>query len=276
MEYYVKKGIIMQVQYSNLSQEELNWQYSPSLSAPDWQEIINQWQSDSKKISTDYAQVMHRNIEYGTHERQIFDYFLPQKPNGKIVIFIHGGFWQILSKEYALFPAPIYLEHGFGYGAINYRLCPEVKLSDIIADIATCLARFHHLGYQDKDIILVGHSAGAYLAANFSAYHHVLIGGVFDLLPVQACSRNEKIMLTRQDAAELTLTKAPKSHHIDIIVGGDETSQFIAQSEYYQAVCGEKHAKLHIIPQRHHFNLLNDFAHGAIADLIISKDKNNV
>ncbi len=265
----------MQVQYTHLSQDELNWHYSPSLSAPDWQEIINRWQSDSWQVSANYAQVMHKNIGYGTHERQIFDYFIPKNPNGKIVIFIHGGFWQILSKEYALFPAPQYLENGFAYGAINYRLCPEVKLADIIADIAICLARFHHLGYHDKDIILVGHSAGAYLAANFSAHHHVLIGGVFDLSPVQASTRNEKIMLSRQDAVELTLTKAPKSHEIDIFVGGDETEQFIAQSQYYHAICGEKHAKLHIIANRHHFNLLNDFANGAIADLIIAKENTN-
>lgn len=51
--------------------------------------------------------------------------FVPDSP---IFIFIHGGYWQEGSKDFAAFTVPVFVNKGIKVITIGYDLCPNGKL----------------------------------------------------------------------------------------------------------------------------------------------------
>lgn len=106
------------------------------------------------------------NGKYGTHERNIFDFW---KPNSKkptpLVIYIHGGGFVNGSKE-KLSPNMLnqLLKNGFAVMAINYRLLPEVVYPQHYMDAARAIqfARYNAKQWNiDKTKVgATGSSAG--------------------------------------------------------------------------------------------------------------------
>jgi acetyl esterase/lipase len=87
-----------------------------------------------------------------------------------LVIFIHGGGWSIGDKRHAIgAKAGHFLGKGYAFASLNYRLVPQVTVEEQAADIAGAIAklRTYAVGsnYDGERIILMGHSAGAHLAA---------------------------------------------------------------------------------------------------------------
>jgi arylformamidase len=124
--------------------------------------------------STAGAQNLTSNIPYvdNGHERHVLDIYTPEKPAGKplpVMFWIHGGGWQTGDKsDVALKPRAL-TERGFVFVSTNYRLLPEVKMEELIADVAKSLGWVHkHIdryGGDPERIFVGGHSAGAQLAA---------------------------------------------------------------------------------------------------------------
>lgn len=97
-----------------------------------------------------------------------------------VVIWVHGGAWMFGDKSQVRYKAAHFNELGFGFVSINYRLSPEVSaLADIPSerirfpdhpnDVGAAISWVHnnissHGGNPNK-IALLGHSAGAHLAA---------------------------------------------------------------------------------------------------------------
>jgi acetyl esterase/lipase len=100
--------------------------------------------------------------------------FTPASKGGApapLVIFVHGGAWTEGSKENATgrFKAPHYTGEGYAFATLDYRLVPSVRVEDQAADVARAVAKLVHdaakLGIDPGKMILMGHSAGAHLAA---------------------------------------------------------------------------------------------------------------
>ena len=108
---------------------------------------------------------------YGSHERQIFDLWLPKKKLKKspLVIYIHGGGFSIGSKDEMRNHQNLihkYNKEGIAVAAINYRYLIHAPLQTIMReDIAGFVQfiRFHADEYNiNKKLILsYGISAGA-------------------------------------------------------------------------------------------------------------------
>ncbi|WHY76614.1 alpha/beta hydrolase [Neobacillus sp. WH10] len=98
------------------------------------------------------------------------DFYPVSLKNSPVVLYIHGGglFWgsrEDMKKE----QIDLYLSAGINVFSIDYRLAPETKLSEIIADIADALKWLENTGHQEfsydpRNIAVIGSSAGAYLA----------------------------------------------------------------------------------------------------------------
>jgi pimeloyl-ACP methyl ester carboxylesterase len=112
------------------------------------------------------------NEPYGSHERQVFDLWLPKKnwfKKAPLVIFIHGGGWSVGSKdEFAKHPLAIqrFNRNGFAVAAINYRFLKHAHLQTIMReDIGGFVQfiRFHadHYGIDKSMVFAYGFSAGA-------------------------------------------------------------------------------------------------------------------
>jgi arylformamidase len=104
------------------------------------------------------------------------DIYSPQNtPPGQrlpAIIIIHGGSWKSGDKDNLPVvgnKVPFFISEGFIFISINYGLTPEIKYPQQPQDIADAIAFVHkhadEYGIDENDINLMGHSAGAQLAA---------------------------------------------------------------------------------------------------------------
>jgi acetyl esterase/lipase len=86
-----------------------------------------------------------------------------------VVFWIHGGGWQTGDKSSVQEKPRVFMEKGFVFVSTNYRLLPSVDMGTLIRDVAKSLGWVHkHIaehGGNPKRIFVMGHSAGAQLAA---------------------------------------------------------------------------------------------------------------
>lgn len=114
-----------------------------------------------------------RDIAYGPDPRQRFDAYIPAAPGGApVIVMAHGGGWAFGNKR-----APGVVGHkaahwvaaGLIFVSVNYRLLPDAGPRTQAIDLANALAtvqqRAASLGGDASRVVLMGHSAGAHLAA---------------------------------------------------------------------------------------------------------------
>lgn len=115
--------------------------------------------------SSGYRKVIIAN--YGEHPRQQLDLYLPEqmKANAPTLVFFYGGSWARGSKNNYRFVGQAFAEAGYPVAIPDYRVYPEYLFPDFIIDGADSLAWLRHEGFADSGIVLMGHSAGAHIAA---------------------------------------------------------------------------------------------------------------
>lgn len=141
-----------------------------------------------------------RQLPYGPDERQRLDLYVPTTgtPPYKVVVFFYGGAWQWGSKEDFLFVGEALAEQGYLVVLPDYRVYPEVSFPGFVEDGAAAVRwvrdNIAAYGGDPLQIYLIGHSAGAHIAALLAldpAYLppgtvRALIGlaGPYDFLPL--------------------------------------------------------------------------------------------
>jgi acetyl esterase/lipase len=123
-------------------------------------------------VSVAQAQNVKSNIPYAEPalERQVLDVYAPKDAkNLPVVFWIHGGGWQAGDKTSVQGKPQAFVDKGFVFVSTNYRLLPNVDMATIFRDVAKSLGWVHkHIaehGGDPKRIFVMGHSAGAQLAA---------------------------------------------------------------------------------------------------------------
>jgi arylformamidase len=110
-------------------------------------------------------------MAYGNDVLQKLDFWRAKNANAPLLIFVHGGGWKRGDKGNATgqYKAPHYLDQGYAFASINYRLVPDATVEQQAADVAASVAYLRSnaakLGINPKRIVLMGHSAGAHLSA---------------------------------------------------------------------------------------------------------------
>lgn len=113
------------------------------------------------------------DIAYGSDPLQHLDFWRATRKDGAapLVIFVHGGGWEKGDKEMARGSAKVShsLERGYAFASVGYRLVPsatvEQQAQDVADAIAVLVRQAPTLGIDSRRIVLMGHSAGAHLAA---------------------------------------------------------------------------------------------------------------
>jgi acetyl esterase/lipase len=105
-----------------------------------------------------------------TDPRQKLDIYTKEGArNLPVVFWIHGGGWQAGDKSSVQLKPQAFVEKGFVFVSTGYRLLPQVEMKTIFLDIAKSVRWIHeHIAGQGGDpkrILVMGHSAGAQLAA---------------------------------------------------------------------------------------------------------------
>ncbi len=110
-------------------------------------------------------------IRYGPNGRHVLDVYVPKQRAGPapVVVFFYGGSWQSGERADYRFAADALASRGYITVLPDYRLYPEVRFPSFIEDGAKAVAwAFDHaadLGGDPDRLYLMGHSAGAHMAA---------------------------------------------------------------------------------------------------------------
>ena len=245
---------------------------------PNFQEFIDFNHSESQRVREHYH--CHLNIAYGRDPLQTLDVFPSPTPDAPILIFIHGGYWRALDKSSYSFVAEPFVRHHFSVFVINYRLIPQVDLSELVQDIVTATQwiRTHAQMYQGNPnaITMSGHSAGGHLALmvyllnpKLRAYIRAIcsISGLFDLQPIQQSYLNDTLQLDDATVAAYS----PVHQDLEVVqcplllsVGLGETPLFIEQSLHlYQQNKQNQLVKYLGIKDLNHYQMIHELGQEA-------------
>lgn len=121
------------------------------------------------RLAADSGVTIARDVVFGTHSRDRLDIYQPSDRSGRgpIILFIHGGSWKSGDKGMYGFVGAALARRGFTTVLPNYRLFPDVMFPSFIEDAARAYAHAVRTipNAKERGIVLMGHSAGAYIAA---------------------------------------------------------------------------------------------------------------
>ncbi len=227
--------------------------------------------------------------------------------NSPVMIMIHGGGWSIGDKgNRGLIrnKIPFFSKNGFIFVSINYRLSPVVKHPAHIEDVAEAVAWVHNnikkYGGDNQKIFVMGHSAGAHLAAlvatderrlkkhgkDLSVIKGVILldGAGYDIpeqmkngifkIPIlgnmyeDAFTTDEK---NQRDASPLFFVSSGKTIPPFLIFTAGKRIASLNQSAKLSAALTKSGIKSELVndPEKNHMTINNDF--GLDAELVTNK-----
>lgn len=118
-----------------------------------------------------------KDIAYGDDPAQRLDVYSPQDArHAPIIVMVHGGAWRVGDKNARSVvrnKVDRWVPQGFIFVSINYRMLPQAEVPTQAIDVARALAfvqaKAQSWGGNPDKVILMGHSAGAHLAALLSS-----------------------------------------------------------------------------------------------------------
>ncbi len=252
-------------------------EYDLNRAIPHLQELLATWPVRAAQTRANFP--MQSDIPTGKHPRELLDLFRPaHDPVRGTVVFIHGGYWSASSKNDVSWVAEGFLDAGYSVALLNYPLCPEVSLEKLAESVRRSFAKLlSDILNQDerRSVVVVGHSAGAYLATSLAATDWrtyglqpkpfgglVAISGLYDLLPLLQIEKNAKIGLTPESAVRLSLVGAAPLVRVPaaFVFGEAETTEFHRQSQDMAKAWSALEPVLMEISGVHHFTVVDGLA----------------
>jgi acetyl esterase/lipase len=253
--------------------------YDNGLAVPAVASYISAWEEKAPLFRANWPN-SQLDLAYGKGARNRYDLFLPdQTPKGTLV-FIHGGYWRRFDKSYWSHLARGALEQGWQVAIPSYTLAPDVRIADIVAEVAAAVNHICKGG--EGPIALAGHSAGGHLVSRLACKdtalstevqarlcHVTSISGVHDLRPILRLEINADIRLDADEAfAQSPALLEPLARiALSCIVGADELPEFVRQSGVLANIwsgfgidTGSWQVK-----GRHHFDIIDDLQKGYTA-----------
>ncbi len=259
------------------SQEELDREYNVAAAGADAEARMAGWRTRSARVLEQIE--VRRGLRYGPTRAEHLDFF-PSGDGAPLHIFVHGGYWRRFAAADFAFLAPAITEAGVALAVLNYALCPEVTISEIVRQTRAAIAWCHHrageLGVDRERITVSGHSAGGHLVAMALATDWpgvydlpagilkggIAISGLFDLAPLRYTYLQPALQLDGDEIA-----RASPIHHIPreappltVVVGGAETAEFRRQSREFHAAWRAAGLEGHWLepPGLDHFTVLEE------------------
>ena len=137
---------------------------------------------------------VHRDLAYAepADELQKLDVYSPKNAkNLPVVFWIHGGGWQTGDKASLKSKPQAFADKGFVVVSTNYRLLPKVDMEAIVRDVAKSIHWVHdhiaEFGGDPDRLLVMGHSAGAQLAAFISIDDRYLKAEGLSLAIIKGC-----------------------------------------------------------------------------------------
>lgn len=151
---------------------------------------LNEW------LVPEDGYVRHRGIAYGEGPRRKLDVYVPENSRtvgpglataspgdassgaAPVVVFFYGGAWNSGSRDYYPFVGEALASRGYVVVIPDYRVYPEVRFPEFVEDGAAALRwvedNIADYGGRAEQVVIMGHSAGAHIAAMLIADDHYL------------------------------------------------------------------------------------------------------
>lgn len=250
---------------------DLEAQYNNRARVPDHPAVMAMWKSRAEAARAAHPPV---EIAYGPGAREVMDLF-EAGPNAPVAIFLHGGYWQSLDKDWFSGVAPALLAHGVSVVIPSYDLAPAVRLGEIVGQMRRAVELIRTR--TGRRPLVFGHSAGGHMAAAMlsegRASAAVALSGVFDPEPLIGTSLNDALRLDPLEARALNILRWPAPNGatpggtvLDCLVGGDESPEFLRQSRDMAEVWGAQGVETR-------FEALSGLNHFTVLDPLFDADR---
>ena len=261
------------------TQAEIDAQYDVEKSVPDFTVYARHYIDESRLARHRLRCTL--DVPYGPTRDETLDIFPAAVPGAPVFVFIHGGYWRMLSsKEFSCVALGLH-ELGITTVVVNYALCPKVTIDEISrqmrAAVAWVLRRIDRHGGDPSRVVLGGHSAGGHLTAmclqtDWAGDYGlpvdplagaVMVSGLFDLRPLRwsnmqpmlqlddgVIQRNSPLFHVRRSATPALISW-----------GGDEPDEFRRQSDDFLSAWQSAGNRARRWPQegRNHFDAIYGF-----------------
>lgn len=221
------------------------------------------------------------DVAYGPTRDETLDIFAATDRHAPVFVFIHGGYWRMLSsKEFSCVALGL-KQLEITTVVVNYALTPKVSIDEISrqarAAVAWVLRRIGDHGGDPERVVVGGHSAGGQLTAMClqTAWEEdyglpqdplrgaVMVSGLFDLRPLRFSCMQPQLQLDdgviQRNSPLFHLRPTPTPA---LVTWGDaEPGEFRRQSERYLQGWREvgNRAKAWAQPGANHFTAIYGF-----------------
>jgi arylformamidase len=267
------------VSYKGFPKDELEFQYNPRVSVPEYPQLAKKRAAAARTVRETAKSWL--NVPYGTSPRALLDIYAADKPGGPVLVYIHGGYWRSGSKEDNCNFVPVFTSRGATVVLVEYDLCPEVTISDIVRQTRSAIAWVYRnivrYSGDPSRIYISGHSAGGHLTAMALAHDWekeklprdfikgaVATSGVYDVEMVMQISVQEQVRLTPEVAGENSPFIHPPRPVCPLIiaVGGAEPAGWQQMSQDFFNLCRDHgvSCKYLIVPGANHYTMSEHLA----------------
>jgi len=229
------------------TQDEIDAQYDVQKAVTDFS--LDFFPTNSAKARSELDCKL--NVPFGPTLAEHLDIFPAAQPNAPILVFIHGGYWRMLSSKEFSFVAYGPVSAGVTVVVTNYEICPKVTIDEIVRQSRASVAWVYNnaatFGGDRERIYVSGHSAGGHLTAMLMATEWeqdyglpktiikggCAISGLFDLMPFPYSWLQPSLQLTwYQVLRNSPILHLPKqAPPLIVTCGGEESAEFLRQSQ---------------------------------------------
>lgn len=262
--------------YRDFDQAELDRQYTARTGAPDWEEYVRHGAEASARVRAELD--CRLDVPYGPTRAEKLDIFPARRAGAPVVVFIHGGYWRMLSKADVSVFAAQFVPLGAAFVAVDYALAPKASIDEIVRQNRAALAWVYRnaagFGGDPARIYVNGRSAGGHLAgmvlstpweADYALPDDLIKGGcavsgLYDLEPVRLSCVNAWARLDAESAR-----RNSPIHHLPAVgcplvvaYGERETDEFQRQSRIYADAWRGRGYPAAVVPMpgHHHFSVM--------------------
>ena len=266
--------------YRGFAQADLEREYNPAANIANVGELHARRRARAAAAQANLSRAL--DVPYGGSGGQTLDIFFAGRGDAPIQIFFHGGSWKGQDKANYSFIAEPLGAQGIISVNVNYDLCPNVTIDQLIEQcrraIAWVWANARIMGGDPNRISVCGHSAGAHIACrmletDWSQYGRtpddvakgaMLVSGLYDLEPIRLTATNTDVRLTLEDVVRESPMNRPLRRRAPVFItcGADDNSEFRRQSkDFAAALAGRSYgAQYEEAPGHNHFSILEALA----------------
>jgi arylformamidase len=136
--------------------------------APNMEHVLKRYALNSETVRARIGRP--RTLSYGPTQAETLDLYTTRQAKAPVMVFLHGGAWQVgKARDYG-FPAEMFVRAGAHYVVPDFASATEVGLDGMVDQVRRAVAWVHRnagsFGGDARRIHVAGHSSGGHLVCN--------------------------------------------------------------------------------------------------------------